>query len=149
MAQRHFTWDKFYADIGELAAEIKGSNCAPDMIVAVARGGWIPAYFLSDLLGIKNMASIGIKYTDKDRTAREIYSLPEPLKKDMRILLVEDILESGRSMEEAAHILESRGCAVQTASLYIAKSALYVPDFYIDKFDLTPVMPWEDLSKAA
>ena len=150
MPQTHLSWDQFVTDIQELASDIRDdSSFTPDFLLGIARGGWIPTYYLSTILSVKNIASIGIKYTDKDRTVREIYSLPDALPKNARVLLIEDILESGRSMEEAAHILEEKGVEVYTAALYIAKNALYVPDFYVRRFDLTPIMPWEEFKRAA
>ncbi|MEM1753752.1 MAG: phosphoribosyltransferase family protein, partial [Candidatus Methanomethylicaceae archaeon] len=45
-----------------LAHKIIESNFIPDIIVGVARGGWVTARLLSDLLNVKNLASMKIEF---------------------------------------------------------------------------------------
>ena len=49
-----YDWDKVLQLCKILADKIKKSNFKPDVIVAVARGGWIPARILADISLLKN-----------------------------------------------------------------------------------------------
>ncbi len=136
-------WREFHNDLKTLAASIRAAQFVPDMIVAVARGGWIPTRFLSDLLGVKRIASIGLTYTDAARSQLVAYSLPEPIEAKQKLLLVEDCLESGRSLLEAKNILTACGAEIRTAALYTTAQTGFNPDFAVRRYDSPPPMPWE------
>jgi uncharacterized protein len=136
-------WPEFYSDLEKLAASIRAAQFVPDMIVAVARGGWIPTRFLSDLLGVNRIASIGLAYTNAARSQLVAYSLPEPIEPKQKLLLVEDCLESGRSLLEAKSILTARGAEIRTAALYTTAKTAFTPDFAVRRYDSPPPMPWE------
>ena len=47
-------WKDFNESIKELGNLINNNGYKPDIIIALARGGWIPTRYLSDLLHTKN-----------------------------------------------------------------------------------------------
>jgi uncharacterized protein len=136
------SWKEFNAEISALASKIITSQFHPDMIVAVARGGWIPGRYLSSLLGVKELASIGLRYEDQARTEPRVYAFPEPIVPGMRILLVEDMLESAKSVAKAKALLEQRGAIVKTAAIYVGSKAVLVPDFSLAA-KMSIRFPWE------
>jgi hypoxanthine phosphoribosyltransferase len=148
MSREKIEWPRFLTDIKSLAGEIKNNGYAPNLLVAVARGGWIPTYFISKILGISEVASIGVQYSDKERTRRDFYSLPSPLSHTQQVLLIEDCLESGLTLEEAADVIEETGAVVMTAAVYLHRDARFIPDFYVEKTDHIPIMPWEEMLKS-
>ena len=138
------TWEQFIVDIGEVAEKVRLDNFTPDIILAIARGGWIPTRFLSDCLNVKNIASIGIKYIDVDRTKLTTYSLPQIPDNLKRILIVEDILESGKSLEWAMKYYKDKGFDIKTASCYITACTSFLPNYYLCKIDMNTKFPWEE-----
>ncbi|SDH85927.1 phosphoribosyltransferase [Propionivibrio dicarboxylicus] len=126
-----------------LALKIKASGFQADAIVALTRGGWIPARLLSDGLGIRELLSIGLRYSDARRTDLVAYSLPDPMPTARKLLLVEDCLESGRSLQEAKRLLEAAGNEVRTASLYITRQTMTAPDYHVIAVATPPTFPWE------
>ena len=126
-----------------LARKITISGFQPDSLVGLARGGWIPTRLLSDALGVKEILSIGMRYTDASRTSLVAYSLPAPLPTGKRLLLIEDCLESGRSLLEAKRILESAGNEVRTACLFITNDTSMEPDYFLVRLPAPPRFPWE------
>jgi len=126
-----------------LAHQIKASGFQADAIVALTRGGWIPARLLSDGLGIRELLSIGLRYSDTSRTDLIAYSLPDPMPTARKLLLVEDCLESGRSLQEARRLLEAAGNEVRTASLYITRQTVTAPDYHVIAAATPPAFPWE------
>lgn len=119
------------------------SNFQADLLVGVARGGWVPTRLLSDELGVKFLASIGVTYSNAERTDLITYSVPEPIKDGTRILLIEDILESGNSVQYARRHFESRGADVRTAAFYFTERTLVRPDYSLGCVPDVPILPWE------
>jgi hypoxanthine phosphoribosyltransferase len=126
-----------------LACKIKASGFQPDFLVGLARGGWIPTRLLSDALSVREILSIGMRYTDASRTSLVAYSLPAPMPTGKRLLLIEDCRESGRSLLEARRILESAGNQVRTACLFITDGTPLEPDYFLARLPAPPRFPWE------
>jgi hypoxanthine phosphoribosyltransferase len=141
-----YTWSRFNDLIAELATKISNGNYTPQMLVAVARGGWIPVRFLSNLLSVKRLGSIGLEYTDESRAHLAVYSLPSQIE-GARLLLVEDRLETARSMAKAREILLNKGCEVRTAALFIRTDSVIVPDYFLAFEDGLIRFPWEKTGK--
>jgi uncharacterized protein len=137
------TWDSVDQLTDVLAQQIRESNYEINLIIAVARGGFIPARLLSSRLTIKRMSSIGISYLTADRSERTMYSVPTPISQHDRILLVEDALETGRSLADAYKALEQNAGGVRTAAYYYRADSIIVPDFTVDMLSHIPRFPWE------
>lgn len=59
-----------------------------------------------------------------------------------RILLVEDMIETGRALTEGKRFLEGRGALVQTACLYTMPQSEIVPDYSLSRVDKVTDFPW-------
>lgn len=140
---KQLTWDEVRALADELSSLIRQSDVRFNLIVAVARGGFVPARLLSDGIAVKRLSSIGITYVDSSRSRREVYAAPDPVEGEDRILLVEDTLESGRSLVEARDVLTSKGAQVWTAAFYYRSNSVVKPDFTLGIMDAIPKFPWE------
>lgn len=137
------SWNSVAGLTDDLAIHITKEKCGINLIVAVARGGFVPAYLLSTRLGIKRLSSIGIMYVDSERARREIYSFPSPIGEHHRILLVEDALETGRSLSDARDRLVAAGAIVWTAAFFYQSQSIICPDFSLGERDNLPRFPWE------
>lgn len=136
-------FNEILSDIRTLAKLVKESEFHPDYLVGLARGGWIPTRLLSTELGVKELLSIGVKYEDKERTLLVTYSLPNPMPTGRSLLLVEDCLESGKSLIVARKILTDANNIVRTASIYVTDKTLELPDYYCKHLAAPPQLPWE------
>ena len=139
------TWNQIYELLLNQAQKIL-RQAKPDLIVAVARGGTIPARILSDLLDAP-YASIQVKlYTDIAH-AGATPQIMQPLNvsvADKRVLLVDDIADSGRTLQFVSTHLKEQGAAeVQTATLYFKPGCSVTPDYYQKTTDNWVVFPWE------
>ena len=126
-----------------LGDQIRRDNFKPSYIVAVARGGWVPARILSNALGVNRILSIGIAYADQQRTKLSTYSSPNPFPQNENILIVEDHLESGRSLEFAKELFENKKNNVKTAALFISNKTVFTPTYYLGERSDAPMFPWE------
>ncbi len=130
-------WITFEQEVKKLSKKI---DYKPDMIVGITRGGIIPARLLSTFLQVKDVYCISVRKRDKERkVVTEI--LENLVNKD--ILLVEDMLETGRSLIVVKQYLESKGAKVKTACLYTMPTSKIEPDFYLNQVNEIKIFPWE------
>lgn len=63
--------------------------------------------------------------------------------KGKNVLLVEDMLESGASIEIAKIYLETKGAKAKTACLYTMPQTKIIPDYFLKKVSSVVIFPWE------
>jgi len=128
------SWEIFYDMTRQLAYLIQEDGYRPDIIIAIARGGYTPARILSDYLGVMDMTSFKVKHyrsLDKQPGAR----IEHPLAADVsgrRILLVDDVSDSGDTFDVAIDHINT--CAnpteIRTAVLHHKIVSKYKPTYY-------------------
>ncbi|MFT8636509.1 MAG: phosphoribosyltransferase [Pseudoclavibacter sp.] len=134
----HLTWETFGSATRELARHIYGSGYRPDVVVAIARGGLLPAGAIAYALGVKTCGSLNVVfYADIEHATPE--QLPEPevlpplLDTDSlqgkKVLLVDDVVDSGRTMQLAVDLLRGRGAEVRSVTIYTKPTTIIRPDF--------------------
>jgi hypoxanthine phosphoribosyltransferase len=130
-----------------LSLRIRRSRYKPDCIIGIARGGWVPARLLSDFLANKHLGSMRVEFY-----VRAGVRLPRPVirqkpsisVKGKRVLLVDDVSDSGRSLEVAKAHLARRGAReVRVATLHKKPGTVFEPDYYVGKTSAWIMYPWE------
>ncbi len=126
----NYTYNELENDITTLAQ--KAESFEADTILAIARGGYIPAQLLAYQLDIRQLQSIQIQSYDKD-TQRDTLTLSDTtnLSHSKRVLIVDDIVDSGNTLftlllhvkEKYPHI------EFKTASLFFKPTASVQPNF--------------------
>jgi hypoxanthine phosphoribosyltransferase len=114
--------DAVYDLAYELADRIRASGFGPDIVVAIARGGFAPARILCDALALHRLGSIQIVHYREAATeegeARVLVPLSIPIE-GQRVLVVDDVNDTGETLKVARTYLESLGPAeVRTAVLH-------------------------------
>jgi len=79
----------------------------------------------------------------REGTERRIMAEIVPDVAGMHILLVEDMLETGKSMIAAKEYLEERGVEVKTTCLYTMPQSEIKPDFSLKEVTAVVPFPWE------
>ena len=140
-------WDEVGTAARDLAVQITDSGFDPEIVVAIARGGLLVGGALAYALGVKRCGSINVElYTGVDQT------LPEPLLlaphldgeslAGRRVLLADDVSQSGLTLELAVDIISRMGADVRTACYYTKPQTVFVPDFSWRRTDRWIVFPW-------
>ena len=151
----YISWHRFYALCERLHRQIEAAGFQPELIVAIARGGYMPGRVLADFFGLLNLAAVKIEhYHHLHKEA--IAVVRHPLSADIdgqRVLLVDDVSDSGDTFSVALQHLATRGkpAALRTAVLHHKLSSSYAPDFYSQRVVKWRwiIYPWavvEDLS---
>jgi hypoxanthine phosphoribosyltransferase len=141
------TWDLFGQSARELAQTIADSDYDPEIVIAVARGGLLPAGALAYALGLKLSDAINVEfYTDVHET------LPDPILlapmldidaiKGKKLLVVDDVADSGRTLALVLELLRKHGAEAQSAVIYSKSASIIDPDFVWKRTDQWIVFPW-------
>lgn len=141
------TWDLFGTASRELAQSIADSDFDPEIIIAVARGGLLPAGSLSYALGLKLADAINVEfYTDVHETLPDPVLLAPMLDTESiqgkRLLVVDDVADSGRTLALVLELLREMGADARSAVLYAKSASVVAPDFVWRRTDEWIVFPW-------
>ncbi|MEW5955047.1 MAG: phosphoribosyltransferase [Candidatus Micrarchaeota archaeon] len=143
-----WNWDDMYEYSRVLAGKMRADKFKPDAIVAIARGGYVPARNLCDQLGVTDLLSIkvdhwGVTATRDHQGARLRYPFTAKLA-GKNVLLVDDIADTGESFKTALPVLKAlKPASVKTASLFLLENSKFVPDYFASKREWAwMVFPW-------
>jgi hypoxanthine phosphoribosyltransferase len=146
-AHEVLSWQRYGDAARELAGQVRGSGFAPDIVLGIARGGLVLASSLAYALACKNLFSINVEfYTGEGTTLSAPVMLPPFLDSteldDARVLVVDDVADTGRTLELVmdfcrGHVAESR-----SAVLYQKPSTVVRADFVWHDTDLWIDFPW-------
>jgi uncharacterized protein len=145
--REHLTWDMFGEASREIAREIVASDFVPEVVVAIARGGLLPAGAIAYGLGIKNCGAINVEFYTGIGTVLDAPELLPP-ELDMtyldgrRVLLVDDVADSGRTLDLAVRLLREQGAEVRSAVIYTKPTTIIRPDYSWKDTDLWIDFPW-------
>ena len=143
-----YDWDEVYELCRILAKKIRESNFKPDAIVAVARGGWVPARILADLLFVKELYSVKAEHWGIVATPTGKAKITQPLTVDLSgksVLVVDDVADTGETVEIVAkHVMERNAKEVRTAVIDFKHTSKFVPDYYAKEMENWAwiVYPW-------
>ena len=131
-------WNEFDEETQKLARMISFS---PDIVIGIARGGIIPGALLCKFLGVRDMNVLRMRREGEERriTADILSDIS-----GKKILLVEDMIETGRSLIAGKKYLEERGAEVKTACLYIMSISEIKPDYFLKEITGVADFPWNN-----
>ena len=128
-----YSYDEFAVDTKKMAKQIK-DEFDPEVILAVARGGLTLGHSLAVALNNRNLFTLNsIHYEDTNKLDTiNIFNVPD-LSKYTKILLVDDIIDSGESMVEIKRELLKRypNLDIKIATVFYKEKALLLPEFKV------------------
>lgn len=141
------SWQQFGDASRELGQQIADSGFAPDIVVSIARGGLTVGGAIAYALGVKSCGAINVElYTGVDETLAEPLVLPPLLDGSAlggkKVLIADDVSQSGRTLALAVQIIEGMGAEVRSVTLYSKPGTVLVPDYSWRETDLWITFPW-------
>ena len=128
-----YSYDEFAVDVKKMAKDIK-DEFDPEVILAVARGGLTLGHSLAVALENRNLFTLNsIHYEDTNKLDTiQIFNVPD-LSRYTKILLVDDIIDSGESMVEIKRELLKRypNLEIKIATVFYKEKALLLPEFKV------------------
>ena len=142
-------WNYIYNLCRDLSSNVAESGYEPDVIVALARGGWFAGRMVCDFLGISDLISLKVEhYIGTARLADECrvrYPIAEEMIKEKRVLVVDDIADTGKSLEHSSNYLKEFNPAdCRTGVLQLLFTSDTTPDYFAEFLEewTWVVYPW-------
>lgn len=154
--REELTWELFGTASRELSAQVVASGWVPDLIIAVARGGLIPAGAISYAIGVKAMGSMNVEfYTGIGETLAEPVVLPPLMDASelpgKKVLVVDDVADSGKTLKMVMELLRHEGLQLggasvpveaRSACIYLKPRSVHRPDYVWCETDKWINFPW-------
>ena len=147
---RRTSWAEADAWADRIADAVRARGHVPETIVALTRGGWVPARLLADRLGVKRMVSIRLQHWGVTAQPSGKAELTEGLSGPVRgqsVLVVDDITDTGESLALATQAVREAGASrVESAACLHIGHSQFVPDYFAEEIPrdawVWVVFPW-------
>lgn len=154
------TWKDVDGWADSLAAQVGERGPAPETIVGLTRGGWVPARLLADRLGVHRMVSLRAQHWGVTATPTGAAQVTEGLSgpvRGQRVLVVDDITDTGESLALAVAQTEEHGAArIESATFLHIEPAKFRPTYTAEEIPrnawvwiVFPWNYWEDIVQLA
>ncbi|AXX92873.1 nicotinate phosphoribosyltransferase [Malaciobacter molluscorum LMG 25693] len=132
MEKFYYSYDEFKNDTQKLVDSCRDYN--PDILLAVARGGLTLSHLMAQAMDMRNLYSLNsIHYEGELKLDTfNIFNIPD-VSHAKRVLVVDDIVDSGETMREILRVLKERFPKVdfKLATIFYKKSAVLQPDYTV------------------
>ena len=146
MQKLFYDYETFRQDCKDISKTIKTQNF--DTIIAIARGGVTFGHFLSSLLDIRKLYTISaISYDDTTKLdTLDISQIPD-LSHSSKVLICDDIIDSGDTMAEIIKILKTKypNIEFESVALFYKKDAIISPTYRTKIADCWIEFFWEKI----
>jgi len=149
MAEKEIlTWSDVDALMDHLIPQFRGTF---DALLIITRGGIVPGGILSEVLDIRYVLTASVKFytgVEKRMAWPSFLQFPsDDLLRGKRVLVIDDIWDSGRTINAVKGRVEAAGGKPELAVLHYKPSQSLFPDSKPDYFaavtDNWVVYPWE------
>jgi hypoxanthine phosphoribosyltransferase len=139
------SWQKFYKDCLFLGKKIQESKVKINRLIAISRGGLIPARILSDFLQLPISNIVISSYTNlKQLKEPEIIEVSKIDLKGKSILIVDEVSDTGKTFVRALKYFQERPVKnILTCAPYIKPKTQFIPNFYQETIDAWIVFPYD------
>ena len=143
----HVTWDALEVLVKRLAEQVGRDH---DVLLAITRGGLVPAGMLAYLLGQRDILVAAVAfYDDKGRPGDQPAFLQfpgDPLLRGKRVLIVDEVWDTGTTIEAVVERVRMAGGEPTTAVLHYKpqrSKVRSVPDHHVVSTDAWVVYPFK------
>jgi hypoxanthine phosphoribosyltransferase len=123
------SWSDLELLVADLAARIPRHEV--DVMLAITRGGMVPAGMLAYRLGIRNILVAAVEYYDdhgKPGPSPTFFQFPaDPLLRGQRVLIVDEVWDSGTTIHAVTEKIRQAGGIPTTVVLHYKPTHSVVP----------------------
>jgi xanthine phosphoribosyltransferase len=128
----YYSYELFVKDTQVLVDKCR--EFEPEILLAVARGGLTLSHLMAQAMDMRNLYTLNsIHYEGELKLDTfNIFNIPD-VSHAKRVLLVDDIVDSGETMREILNVLNEKFPKVEfkLATLFYKKTAILKPDYYV------------------
>ena len=137
----YISWEEFHKHVKQLATKLKDAG-QWNKIVAVSRGGLLPAGILAYELDIRNVEVVNMSSYDgdKQRSQNDIDIKSFVGEVDEHTLVIDDLSDTGNTFR----LLRQEFPKAHFAAVYAKSKGKVLVDFYVEEMpDKWIVFPWD------
>lgn len=146
----YIPYDSFLADVRAVAHSVADSGWNPDFVIGIGRGGLVPAVYISHQLALP-MLSIDHSSKVAGFADELLGKVAEKSASGTRLLFVDDINDSGGTIDYIRQLLAANGCEhdnLRFAVVYTNTRSKVSVDYWAQRIDRNYdkrwlVFPWE------
>jgi xanthine phosphoribosyltransferase len=131
MAKIYYAYEEFREDLKSLTQKIDQTF---DTLIPISRGGLSMGQMLGEFYDIREVYAINtIGYEDTQKLDEvKVFNIPS-LKDNQKVLIVDDIVDSGDTLVEVLKVLKEKYPKVTfyTASIFYKPTAIIEPTWYV------------------
>jgi uncharacterized protein len=142
---RYVSWRE-YGELAEaLAEKVRGSGKRFDLVIGLARGGIPVSMVVSDRLGAESDILMVRSYDGIAKRGRpRITSGVAAKVRGRRVLIVDDLVDEGKTLAEVKRYLAREGPALLEAAVVFRKPwSKTEPEYYVESTEAWIVSPFE------
>jgi hypothetical protein len=143
------SWEDLDRLVADLASRL-AVDPPPDVVLAISRGGLVPAGMLGYRLGWRDMLLAAVVAYDDEHgfrgQAEFLHFPPDELLRDRRVVIIDEVWDSGTTIAAVSERVRAAGGQPVTAVLHYkpARSRVdLVPDHFIVETDAWVVYPFK------
>ncbi|GAA5337302.1 phosphoribosyltransferase [Thermus antranikianii] len=146
MERLFLSWEELLRLVRRLAGRLREEEF--DLILGIARGGLIPTALLAQALGARDILTAAVMFYEGEETLPEPVFLqfpPDPLLFGKRVLVVDDVWDSGRTAWAVKARVRQAGGFPLVATLHFKPGRNQFPDepdVYAEATEAWVVYPW-------
>lgn len=141
------SWNEVEQAVENIAGQIKKDGFEADYIIGITTGGIVPLGLLVKELKMEKILTVSARSYEKEKQGNlDITYLPEVNLEGMRILLVDEIADTGETLRQVSQAITARYDVgeIKTASLVVnKKNCNFLPNYFALPVDKWVVFPWD------
>jgi hypoxanthine phosphoribosyltransferase len=139
------TWEETSNDLMMMASQIKELPERPNLIIAIARGGLVPARLLSDFLSLPVASYTVSSYGDlKQKKEEQMFFGVGGRLDGKHVLLVDDVSDTGMTFTRAKEYLIKLGAGkITTTAIFSKPCSILPPDVFARETDAWIIFPFD------
>jgi len=137
------SWTEIHIATKKLSDVLKHSGKTWPKVIAVTRGGMVPACLVARYLDIRSIEAVAVQsYDHQTQSAAKVLKLPDGIGTGAGCLIVDDLSDTGNTFKALRALLPD----ATYACIYVKPQGKPLADFYASEVtqDTWIYLPWED-----